>query len=795
MRVNIGHILFPCALPEYKAADGKRFRHEERTPGSGSACALPLPSIEACVANALRDALHGCTVDTALFVDVRVQEGAAASFCFVRGVLSSYSRTAAGAVAELPPGVTPDDVAAASTLPRVTQLLVALPGAEACCLAVYWEECTVALAQAEPRAPVDVSAVTGGAECVLSPACAAAYSTGHVAQTRLLVVGAGGIGCELLKVLVLYGFGDIDVFDLDTIDATNLNRQFLFEKDDVGAPKSVTARRAILAWFTPSCPREPPIIRAYHANIKDEVYDEAFFRQYSVVLNALDNVSARQHVNRMCMRVGVPLIESGTMGYNGQVQPIVRGRYECYDCRQKSAEQQTVAVCTIHARPTTMVHCVHYAKELYERLFGDGQRGGEDEFSFVDALVAGRVDECGSDGERVSLYQDMAGVLGRCLFQDKIAELLSMKSLWSTRPPVPLDGGIVERAVCALRSCRANVSRESALTLDEALALFVDAFVRCAQRCARVAFQKENDDAVDFVAAVSSVRAIIFHISPPQSVEEIRSIAGAIVPAIATTNAIVAAAMVQQALCVLRLVAVPDAVAVPSMVYVRKAPQVRRRRLEDGGCGAASCVAGGGVSTSHGRRWVSDLFLVHGTAPNPPSLACVVCRDCRPTVHVRLDARRMTFGGFVQCVLHDRLSMSEPSVFRGATVLYEEGEYDALNSAVLATLMSADMRPLELVVDDLDHEVEWRVLVHHCEAPQDDVVVDGLEEALQRERALGTGACALEQPNDAPVALDDAAKGPLLSGGGPAVKTDWSAGPVVTLNSDDSDSDEVVEID
>jgi len=65
-------------------------------------------------------------------------------------------------------------------------------------------------------------------------------------KSKVLVVGAGGIGCELLKNMVLSGFLDIVVVDLDTIDLSNLNRQFLFQKQHISKSKAHVARESVL---------------------------------------------------------------------------------------------------------------------------------------------------------------------------------------------------------------------------------------------------------------------------------------------------------------------------------------------------------------------------------------------------------------------------------------------------------------------------------------------------------------------------------------------------------------------
>lgn len=66
----------------------------------------------------------------------------------------------------------------------------------------------------------------------------------RIKQAKVLMVGAGGIGCELLKNLVLTGFGEVEVVDLDTIDLSNLNRQFLFRHEHIKRSKALVSKQS-----------------------------------------------------------------------------------------------------------------------------------------------------------------------------------------------------------------------------------------------------------------------------------------------------------------------------------------------------------------------------------------------------------------------------------------------------------------------------------------------------------------------------------------------------------------------
>lgn len=145
-----------------------------------------------------------------------------------------------------------------------------------------------------------------------------------ITSSKVLVVGAGGIGCELVKALSMSGFKDVAVIDLDTIDISNLNRQFLFRREHVGRSKSTCLEKAI-------CDQNPHIkVQSYEGRIQESRFSYTFFCEFTIVINALDNVEARYHVNRMCFNLGIPLIEAGTKGYSASMTPILKGKTECY---------------------------------------------------------------------------------------------------------------------------------------------------------------------------------------------------------------------------------------------------------------------------------------------------------------------------------------------------------------------------------------------------------------------------------------------------------------------------------
>ncbi|XP_058810207.1 ubiquitin-like modifier-activating enzyme 1 [Phymastichus coffea] len=190
-----------------------------------------------------------------------------------------------------------------------------------------------------------------------------------LANLHYFIVGAGAIGCELLKNFAMLGIatkdGRITVTDMDFIEKSNLNRQFLFRPSDVQKSKSSTAARAIKKM-------NPATNIIAHENRvgpeTEKIYNDEFFEALDGVANALDNVDARIYVDRRCVYYRKPLLESGTLGTKGNTQVVVPFLTESYSSSQDPPEK-SIPICTLKNFPNAIEHTLQWARDNFEGLF------------------------------------------------------------------------------------------------------------------------------------------------------------------------------------------------------------------------------------------------------------------------------------------------------------------------------------------------------------------------------------------------------------------------------------------
>lgn len=142
---------------------------------------------------------------------------------------------------------------------------------------------------------------------------------------KVLVVGAGALGNEVLKNLALLGVGRIYAIDFDHIENSNLTRSVLFRARDKGKSKAAAAAEA-LHDLNPDT-RVTPL----HANIITDV-GLGLFRDVDVVIGCLDNREARLWVNRQCWKVGTPWVDGGIQEISGVVKVFTPPDSACYEC-------------------------------------------------------------------------------------------------------------------------------------------------------------------------------------------------------------------------------------------------------------------------------------------------------------------------------------------------------------------------------------------------------------------------------------------------------------------------------
>ncbi|RXG56340.1 NEDD8-activating enzyme E1 catalytic subunit [Armadillidium vulgare] len=252
------------------------------------------------------------------------------------------------------------------------------------------------------------------------------------------MLGAGGLGCELLKDLALMGFNDIHVIDMDVIDLSNLNRQFLFRKKDIGRPKADVAAEFINDRIE-GCKVTPlflftvlfklnfiiVIIRKYKILVKNFIkaftlwfvvwtrwlLEDGLTECFTLVLNYEDGMLDQTSI--------IPLVDGGTEGFKGNARVILPGMTSCIECTlDLFPPQVNFPLCTIAHTPRLPEHCIEYVRLLLwskENPFGeDIQIDGDDplHISWICEKAQKRAAEYGINGVTYRLTQ---GVVKRII--------------------------------------------------------------------------------------------------------------------------------------------------------------------------------------------------------------------------------------------------------------------------------------------------------------------------------------------------------------------------------------------
>ncbi|XP_052204357.1 SUMO-activating enzyme subunit 2 isoform X2 [Diospyros lotus] len=538
---------------------------------------------------------------------------------------------------------------------------------------------------------------------------------------------------------------------MDTIEVSNLNRQFLFRQSHVGQSKAKVARDAVLK-FRPHINITP-----YHSNVKDPGFNVDFFKQFNVVLNGLDNLDARRHVNRLCLAADVPLIESGTTGFLGQVTVHIKGKTECYECQPKPAPK-TYPVCTITSTPSKFVHCIVWAKDLlFAKLFGDKNLENDLNVRSNDAASSSEHVEDVFERKKDEGIEEYGRTIYDHVFGYNIQEALKNEETWKNRnrpkpifsrdvlcgEPMQQNGNMGTNFVAdgsSSVSAMASLGlknpqdiwslRENSKVFFEALKLF---FVKREKEIGNLTFDKDDQLAVEFVTAAANIRAASFGI-PLRSLFEAKGIAGNIVHAIATTNAIVAGLIVIEAVKVLQ-------------------NDVNNYRM-------TYCL-----------EHITQKMLLMPVEPFEPNKSCYVCSE-RPLL-LEVNTHRSKLRDFVEKIAKATLGMSFPLIMHGPALLYEVGDdleedmvanYAANLEKVLSELPSPITGGTIITVEDLQQELSCNINIKHREEfdeekEPDGMVLSGWAQPTAKEKdnntSAGNGASTSNASRAVPLEAED----------------------------------------
>lgn len=443
-------------------------------------------------------------------------------------------------------------------------------------------------------------------------------------KSHLFLVGSGALGCEFLKSFALNGIatkqrnGLVTVTDMDRIETSNLNRQFLFRSHHVGKQKSTTAAVAAVEMNPEfNC----VALETRVGPDTEETFNDTFWESQDCIVNALDNIQARLYVDSRCVWYDKPLLESGTLGTKANVQVVLPHVSQSYGDSQ-DPQEESIPLCTLKNFPHQIEHTIEWSRDVFHGLFADVPGDANMAIKTPDQFFARLASEGGSTQAQIAKLahiQSLLEVVGSqaseadkfaaCVawavneftarFDHSIAQLIHTFPLdhktsegnlfWSgpKRPPTPIRydgsdeeclnfvvasanliaqslglGRVDDRSVVADIAARIPITpfrpKEMKIKADDKDTTVegspddetelnrsidrVKALLPNAKNATLTPHEFEKDDDsnfhIDFIAAAANLRARNYKI-PIVDKFRVKLIAGKIIPAIATTTAMV----------------------------------------------------------------------------------------------------------------------------------------------------------------------------------------------------------------------------------------------------------------
>lgn len=133
-----------------------------------------------------------------------------------------------------------------------------------------------------------------------------------IKKAKIIVIGAGGLGCPILQYLVASGVGTIGIVDFDVIELSNLHRQILYRENQIGSPKATISLE---------------LLKELNPNLNYKVFNEKItitncepiLSNFDIIIDGCDNFTTRYLVNDTCVKLGKPLIYGSILKFEGQI--------------------------------------------------------------------------------------------------------------------------------------------------------------------------------------------------------------------------------------------------------------------------------------------------------------------------------------------------------------------------------------------------------------------------------------------------------------------------------------------